>query len=104
MTTPRRLIQQVIRELDCRFGIEQVGDLSIKLLQADQLLAESERALNVDPAERWSSMSVVEVADSSNPRHLRRPAAERRGFRIHDGGKQRPHRGTVDQHGLGLVS
>lgn len=101
MTTPRRLIQDVIRELDRRFGIEHVGDLSIKLLQADQLLADSERAMNVDPAERWP---IVPAEQLGPVRDLARGRLEtktvRRGFRIHQGGRRR----RIDESELGLVS
>jgi hypothetical protein len=102
MNTPRKLIQQVIRELDHRFGIEHAGDLSIKLLQADQLLADSEQVLHVDPAERWPSVAAQQLRPVREiARRQTTAATVRRDLRVHCGGRRRL---PVAETDLGLVS
>lgn len=51
-TTPRALISGVIQSLETRFGEEVQGEC-LRLLQADELLARTERALFARPESEW---------------------------------------------------
>lgn len=51
-SAPRKLIQEAICELEQRFG-SSAFPACLKLLQADELLLRSERALNANPQREW---------------------------------------------------
>jgi hypothetical protein len=54
-TTPRRLVQEVIADLELQFG-SRTEDVCLKLAKAAELLRRSELAMHSDPKKVWPAV------------------------------------------------